>query len=159
VIVSKRVVSLRAEAQRNHIVALESEIIEARCVAVPAWIVRLFAADDMGGSAHLDATKSKRAVHQGDFEFYGSAGLQFTRGEKKYTARTDIAGNQSYRNWFHSFASAHKSQGKAEGSAWIPATFVRHADSMSRDAREAAWARLFRASDYRLGVRRFVRLR
>jgi len=52
------IASLAAEAQGNHVVALESEIIEARCVSVPTWIVRLFAADDMGGCAHLDAAKS-----------------------------------------------------------------------------------------------------
>jgi hypothetical protein len=95
---------------RQGVVALQSEIVEARGVSSPAGSLGIFRANDVSSGAHLHATESEGPVNQRHFQLDGHAGLDFAGREERDSARADIPGNQRDGNRFDGITDSRQAQ-------------------------------------------------
>jgi hypothetical protein len=139
---------LRAISEGNHVIVLQSEIIESRGVAVPAGRIGPLDANNVRRRSHVDAPLSHRPIDQTDFEFNGRADFEFARRQKIDSARTDIARHQ--RDWKVYANTGHGGQPQRQrqfGSRVTP-VFPGHANGVSGNASEAPGPRFAGKSSY-----------
>ncbi len=110
-----RLISGRAIAERDHVVALQREIVEACGVAAPAGRLGFVGANDMSCGAHLHAAATERTLDQSYFQLDGGSGLQIAGRQKIDSAGADVAGYQRDRNGLGSISSL--ASGAAAGTA------------------------------------------
>jgi hypothetical protein len=85
---------------------LESKVIKTGGVCFPTRHIRFVAANDVSGSAHLDAAATQRPINQRDFQLNGHARIHLARRQEIDSARADIPGHKRYGEWFGLIANA-----------------------------------------------------
>ena len=90
-----------------------ADIIESSGHAVPADLLRRFAANYMSRSAHAHCGSRKRWMNQLDLEFDGRAGIHAQRRKKEKAARTDICRAQGV--WLGMALSGYPLQVERQG--------------------------------------------
>ncbi len=130
-----------SESMREVIVAIESEIIEARGDSEPSGHVRLFDATYAGFRGDHYVPIAKRPADQNDVQLHERPDYKRFRTKEINARGTHVASDQGYRKLLFDSRNAAKFQRKFERRTRTLSFFQVHANSVSRNTHEAAWMR------------------
>ena len=124
--------------RRDAVVAIEFQIVERGGDAEPARHVGRFDAAHASDGDGDDVTAAHGAADQNNFQFDICIHLEALRAKEENAGGADVAGDQGNREFFLDIFHAPQAQRKPQRCARVFSLFVKDADSVSRNAGEAA---------------------